>query len=442
MDKTFKIALVGRPNVGKSALFNRIIKRRAAIVEDVEGITRDRLYSKAELFGKNFEVIDTGGLSSDKTAPFYKEVRQQTLLAIEEADSIIFVVDNKVGVTALDEEVAKLLHRTKKPVCLAVNKVDNLHSYEEYPYYSLGIESVVPVSALQGNQVVELLEKALETYDESIHKADVDPSIKVAIIGRPNVGKSTLLNKILGDNRAAVSKKAGTTRDSIDARITIDGNPYIFIDTAGIRKKKSESEVVDKFAFMRTQKAIERADVCLLLIDATVGLTAEEKKILRMVELLGKSCMLLANKWDLVNNVRMEHCSLSLRKDCTFSQNLPLVFISAETGRNVEKIFIEIQAIHDSQTREIPTPELNKFMEKTLQMVHPPMIQGKRLRIYYLTQISKAPLVFKLFINKKELMTLSYKRYIMNQFREHFAIKGCPLILKLQGKAKRESALT
>ncbi|MCH9631226.1 MAG: GTPase Der [Chlamydiia bacterium] len=442
MDKSFKIALVGRPNVGKSALFNRIIKRRSAIVEDIEGITRDRLYAKAELFGKEFEVIDTGGLEQDKTTPFYDEVRAQTLLAIEEADSIVLVVDSKVGVTTLDEEVAKLLHRTKKPVCVAVNKVDNFHGYVEYPYYSLGIEKVVPVSALQGNQVVELLEAALVTYDPKIHTMETDPAIRVAIIGRPNVGKSTLLNEILGDNRVAVSKKAGTTRDSIDARITVDDKPYVFIDTAGIRKKKSESEVVEKFAFMRTQKAIERADVCVLLFDATEGLTAEEKKILRTVELLGKSCLLLANKWDLMKNTRMEHCSLSLRTDCSFSQNLPLVFISAKTGRNLDKVFSEIQKIYDAQTREISTPELNKFMEKTLQMVHPPMIKGKRLRIYYLTQINKAPLVFKLFINKKELMTLSYKRYILNQFREHFAIKGCPVILRLQGKAKRESALT
>lgn len=430
---------MGRPNVGKSALFNRVIKKRTAIVEDIEGITRDRLYADAELFGKEFQVIDTGGLSQDKTAPFYEEVRKQTLLGIEEADSIVLVLDHRVGVTALDEEVAKLLHRTNKPVYLAVNKVDDLQGFVEFPYFSLGIETVIPVSALQGNNIVEMLELALSTYDQKIHTKEEDDSIKVAIIGRPNVGKSTFLNQVLKEERAAVSEIAGTTRDSIDAKVSIHGTSFVLIDTAGIRKKKSEKEVVEKFAFIRTQAAIERADVCCLIFDANEGLTLEEKRILSTIEKSGKSCVLVANKWDLVSNTRMEHCAKDLRQDCPFAKNLPLIFMSAKTGRNAPSVFTAIEKVQASQTKEIPTSELNKFMEKTLQLTHPPMIKGKRLRIYYLTQVSKAPLVFKLFINKKELMTLSYRKYILNQFREHFDVKGCPVFLKLQGKVRRET---
>ena len=437
MSHHFKIALVGRPNVGKSALFNRIIRSRAAIVEDIEGITRDRLYGEAELFGKEFQVIDTGGLSQDKAAPFFDEVRAQTLIAIEEADSVVLVIDHKIGVTSLDEEVAKLLHRTKKPVCVAVNKVDHLDGFVDYPYFSLGIEKVFGISALQGTNIVELLEEALSSYIEPKPPENEEKSIKLAIIGRPNVGKSTFLNQVLNDERAAVSEIAGTTRDSIDAEVVCEGNAYTLIDTAGIRKKKSESEVVEKFAFIRTQRAIERADICALVFDAKEGLTVEEKKILRTIEQLGKSCVLLANKWDLVKETRMEHCAKDLRMDNPFFQNLPLLFISAKTGRNMDKVFALVQKVHLSQTKEISTPELNKFMEKAMQMVHPPMIKGKRLRVYYLTQVSRAPLVFKLFVNNKDLMTLSYQRYLLNQFREHFDVKGCPIKFKLQGKVRK-----
>lgn len=439
MKKSFKIALVGRPNVGKSALFNRIIKKRLSIVEDIEGITRDRLYAKAELFGKTFEVIDTGGLSQDKNAPFHEEIQKQTRYALEEADSVIFVIDGRIGVTALDEEVAKMLLRTKKPVCLAVNKIDNLENFQAFPYYGLGIEKIIPVSAMQGNHIVELLDEALLTYDEKLHIEKEEPAIKVAIIGRPNVGKSTLLNQVLGDHRAAVSNIAGTTRDSIDAPVTIDDTNYVLIDTAGIRKKKSEKEVVDKFAFIRTENAIERADICLLMFDGSVGLSVEEKRILQTIEEAGKGCILLANKWDLVKSVRMEHCRTNLHIDCPFSENLPLLFISAKNGRNVSQIFTEVKKLYDAQNRAITTADLNKFMEKTLQKVHPPMIQGKRLRIYYLTQISKAPLIFKFFVNKKELLPLSYRKYIINQFREHFAIQGCPIIFKIQSKIDRRA---
>ena len=437
-----KVALVGRPNVGKSALFNRIVGRRLAIVSDEEGVTRDRLYAVTEIFGRPIEVIDTGGVTRDESIPFFKEIGEQTLLAIEEADSLIMVVDGRLGVTTWDEEVAKLLHRTKKPVCVAVNKVDD-HHFEKWqaPFYTLGFSKVVGVSAQQGFHIAELLEMALEDVP-CLEKKEVQEGaeeIKVAIVGRPNVGKSTLLNHILGERRSLVSEIPGTTRDAIDASIEIEGQKYRLIDTAGIRKKKGEHEVVDKFAAIRTEKAIERADVCLVVFDAEVGLTIEEKKILSELERLGKGCVLVANKWDLLKGVRMEHCSLTLRHDAAFTEYLPLVFASAKTGRNVFKLFEEVQAVYKMLHYRVGTGELNRFIEKVIQKYHPPMIQGRRLRIYYLTQKSVAPVAFILFINHLELMTRTYQRYLVKALRETFGFRGCAIKFQLQSKKKEKA---
>jgi len=437
MTKPVKIALVGRPNVGKSALFNRIVGKRISIVDEQEGVTRDRLYAKTEVFGTEIEMIDTGGVTTDSAIPFFEEIREQTLLAIEEADSLIMVVDSRLGVTSFDEDVAKVLHRTKKPVCVAVNKVDD-HSFEKWttPFYSLGFSNVVGVSAKQGFQIAELLEAALKDcpVDDTVFHDEYPNAIKLAIVGRPNVGKSTLLNHILGEKRSMVSDIPGTTRDAIDAYVEIEGQPYLLIDTAGIRKKKSENEVVDKFAAIRTEKAIERADVCLLVFDAEKGLTIEEKKILSELERLGKGCVLAANKWDLLKGVRMEHCSFVLHKDAAFTEHLPLVFISAITGRNISKIFDEVRRVHQMLNYQVGTGELNRFIEKAIQKYHPPMIQGRRLRIYYLTQKSKAPIEFILFINHLELMTKTYQRYLLKALREAFGFHGCAIRFKLQSK--------
>lgn len=443
MSKLHKIALVGRPNVGKSALFNRIVGHRIAIVSDEEGVTRDRLYAKTEVFGKMVEVIDTGGVTNDSKIPFFQEIQEQTLLAVEEADSLIMVVDGVVGLTSFDEEVAKVLHRTKKPVCVAVNKIDH-PSYEPKiaQFYSLGFSKVIGVSAQQANQIAELLEQSMEPLEDAITPEEIvhDGRIKVAIIGRPNVGKSTLLNQVLGERRSMVSDIPGTTRDSIDVELEIEGNKYLLIDTAGIRKKKSENEAVEKFAAVRTERAIDRADVCLLVFDAQQGLTIEEKRILAYIETLGKGCVLLANKWDLVKNTRMEHCVTGLYADASFTQCLPLLFISAVTGRNLSKIFEEVKKVYDLLHFRITTGELNRFVEKAIQKYHPPMIQGKRLRVYYLTQRTVAPIEFVLFINKVDLMTQSYQRYLVNSLREAFGFKGCPIKFKLQGKKKPEPA--
>lgn len=447
MTEHIKIALVGRPNVGKSALFNRIVGKRIAIVNEQEGVTRDRLYAKTEFFGSTYQVIDTGGVTSDAAIPFFEEIKEQTLLAIEEADALIMVVDAQVGLTSFDEEVAKILHRTKKPVCVAVNKIDH-QSFEEKigPFYAMGFSQVIGVSAQQGYQIAELIEMAVASCQEPELVEEQYEGIKIAIIGRPNVGKSTILNQVLGTRRSMVSAIPGTTRDSIDATVELEGERFLVIDTAGIRRKKGEKEVVDKFAALRTEKAIHRADVCLLVFDAQVGLTIEERKILSQIEELGKGCVLVANKWDLLKDIRMEHCALSLRQEAPFTQQLSLIFVSGKTGRNLDKLFAEAKRVYTMLHHRVTTGELNRFVEKAIQRYHPPMIQGKRLRIYYLTQKSVAPIEFILFVNRTELMTLTYQKYLMKSLREEFGFQGCPIRFKLQGKklqqAKRTGAIT
>lgn len=436
MKKT-KIAIIGRPNVGKSALFNRIIKKRVAIVDEMEGVTRDRLYGEAEAFGRSFEIIDTGGINETHEIPFAEEVRRQAEIAVEEADSLIMVVDGRVGLTTLDENVAHLLLKSGKPLVLAVNKVDNAHE-EGYtaPFYTLGIEAVIPISATHGHNVAELLELALTPCPEK-EEGETFQGIKVAIIGRPNVGKSTLINTLLNEERCVVSPIAGTTRDAIDVTVEFDGEMYTFIDTAGIRRKKSEHEVVDKFAAIRTERAIERADVCLLMIDSQEGMTTQEKRIARMIETQGKGCLIFCNKWDLVKGFRMEHCKKSLELEASFLSYCPTLFGSAQTGRKLADIFSSIQEIYRELHKRITTGQLNKFIEKAMQKVHPPMLRGKRLRVYYMAQVDQKPPRFVFFVNNPDFMEESYKKYLVNQFRETYKFTGVPLVFYLKGKKQR-----
>ncbi len=438
--KRLKIALVGRPNVGKSALFNRLCKKRIAIVDEAEGITRDRLYADADFFGNPIQVIDTGGIDPRTKVPFQEEIRRQAEIALEEADAVVMVVDGQVGPTALDEEVAHLLLRKGKPLCVAVNKVDDRSKILlMHPFYSLGIPRVVAVSALQGFQIAELLEEALRGIEWPQEEEQViDHGIKIAIVGRPNVGKSTMLNYILGETRCVVSPEAGTTRDSIDVQIQVEGDHFTLIDTAGIRRKRAEHEVVDKFAAIRTERAIERADICLFMLDAKEGLTAQEKRIAQKIEEAGKGCILVFNKWDLLEGYRMEHCLQALQYEAPFLQHCPTLFTSAHTGRNVGKIFGLIREVHEQLNRRITTGQLNRFVEKVLQKYHPPMLQGKRLRLYYMAQVQVAPPHFVLFVNKPELMVDTYKKYMINQFRETYGFAGAPLIFVLRGREERE----
>ncbi len=443
MKNHLKLALVGRPNVGKSALFNRISKKRIAIVDEAEGITRDRLYTDAEVFGQVFEVIDTGGINPQSDAPFQEEIRRQAEIAIVEADVIVMVVDAVVGLTLLDEFVGKLLLRTKKPVILAVNKVDDLDKLSLlYPFYSLGISRMVAVSATQGFQIAELLEEAFKglTFPNPSDEK-TDKNICIAITGRPNVGKSTLVNYLLDEQRCVVSPIAGTTRDSIDVEVEANGQRFTLIDTAGIRRKKSEHEAVDKFAAIRTERAIDRADICVFMIDAVRGITIQDQKIVKEIETQGKGCILLLNKWDLVKGCRMEHCLKSIEIELPFLSHCPMLFVSAQSGRNLEKLFETIVEVHAQQTRRVTTGQLNKFLEKVIQKCHPPMLGGKRLRIYYMAQVDVQPPRFVMFVNKTELMVETYKKYMINQFREMYGFAGSPIEFFLKGRQKKEEPL-
>lgn len=438
MSKIPKLAIVGRPNVGKSALFNRICKRKIAIVDEAEGVTRDRLYSESDFFGFPFQVIDTGGINPRSTVPFNEEIKRQAEIAIEEADTIVMVVDAQIGMTTLDHELAQILMRTKKPLCLAVNKIDdNSQEHLIYQFQPLGIQRKVAVSATHNWHIAELLEVAFADLPRD--QESTDPSanaIKVAIVGRPNVGKSSLINYLLDDNRCIVSPIPGTTRDSVDVSFTSDGVLYTLIDTAGIRRKHAEHDVVDKFAAIRTERAIERADHCLLMLDAQEGMTTQEKKIANTIEEAGKGCILLLNKWDLVKGFRMEHCLKEIEDEVSFLRHCPKLYISAITGRNVDKIFETVQQVEVATQTRIPTHQLNKLVVASMQKNHPPMIMGKRLRIYYMAQVAIQPPKFVLFVNYPNLMTESYRKYLYNQLRETYAFTGVPISLHLKGRQK------
>lgn len=452
-----KIAIIGRPNVGKSALFNRLCNQRLSIVDEQEGVTRDRLYANAEFFGRQVCLIDTGGIDRISSLPFNQLVLKQSETAIREADAVIFVVDGQVGPTLLDQEVAKLLLRSQKPVILAVNKVD--HASNEgliHQFHSLGVQNLMAVSAVQGYQIAELMERVLALFPQPVMEEEehseedvllpstqvlLEPEmIRVAIAGRPNVGKSTLLNCLLGEDRAIVSPIAGTTRDAVDHSITVDGQKFLLIDTAGIRRKCREHEAIDKFAAVRTKNALERADVVLLILDANQGMTAQEKRIASDIEMLGKSCILIFNKWDLVQGFRMEHVLRAVHAEVPFLTHCPALFLSALTKRNTPKIFPAVRQVFADRSQRITTGILNKFIEKCVQKYHPPMLTGKRLRIYYMTQVQIAPPKFVFFVNRPELMTPPYLKYLTNQFREAFRFSGCPLFFDLRGKSEEAAS--
>jgi GTP-binding protein len=432
-----KIALVGRPNVGKSALFNRICQKRISIVDEQEGITRDRLYAESEVFGRPFILIDTGGIDTSEKMPFNHEIRRQAEIAIREADVVILVVDGQIGPHPLDEEVAKILLHSQKKVIVAVNKIDQAsEEIKIHEFHSLAVRDLVAVSAVQGFQIAELLEKAIALLPEMEEAFPPPPTgaIRVAIVGRPNVGKSTLLNHLLKEERSIVSPIAGTTRDAIDVTVSHGGQEFVLIDTAGIRRKKAEKEVVDKFAAIRTEEAVEKADVCILVLDSFEGFTTQEKRIASEIEEKGKSCILLFNKWDLVKNFRMEHALKGVREEIPFVNHCPTLFISALKEKNLERIFPLVKEVYEERLKRITTGMLNKFIEGCLHKYHPPLMTGKRLRIYYMTQVEINPPKFVLFVNNTALLTDTYKKYILNQFRLSYKFSGCPLTLELRGK--------
>lgn len=451
MSSPFKVALIGRPNVGKSALFNRICQKRLAIVDAEEGVTRDRHYAAAEYFGTPFLIVDTGGIDPKSRLPFADAVKKQAEEAIAEADALILVVDGQSGLTSLDCELATLLLRTKKPLCLAINKIDDLafQATHLYPFHKLGIKRLISVSASHNWQIAELLEAALpasimqktkpdQDVDEGIEaQGETSRTIHLALVGRPNVGKSSLVNSLLQEERCIVSPLPGTTRDSIDTAIQWENTPFVLIDTAGVRRKRAEHEPVDKFAAIRTQEAMSRADVCLLLLDAERGLTSQDKKIAKEIEELGKGCVILFNKWDLVKGYRMEHCLKSIEEQAPFLHHCPKLFISAKMGRNLDKIWPLAIEVYEEWSRRLTTGQLNKCIGDAMQKTPPPMLQGKRLRVYYSTQITTSPPTFLLFVNYPHLMNDTYKKYLSNQLRLRFGFSGAPLLLQLKARTRR-----
>lgn len=429
MNKTPTIAIVGRPNVGKSSLFNRLCQKRVSIVADIEGVTRDFLIEEGSFFDKKFHLIDTGGIAG-KEISFSKEIEEKVEKVIDFSDLVILVIDGQVGVQLGDISIAKKLLHKKKKIILAVNKMDRLGEDAEI-YSSLGIKDKVAISCSHGHGIEELLNKACSYLPEK-KETENPSSMEIAIVGKPNVGKSTLMNYLLKEKRSIESEIAGTTRDRISAPF----DNLVLVDTAGIRKKKSEKNIMEKFAASCTKEAIDKSKICLVLLDSSEGFTAEDKKIVRLLEKEGKGIILLFNKWDKVKEVRMEHYAKEIKECNKVLSYYPMLFISAQTGRNVDKIKTLIDQVTKELDKKITTPELNDLIKKAMERYHPPMLFGKRLKVYYATQIASFPPRFSLFINQKRLVSKTYQKYLIHELRKAFGFFGAPVYLHLKDKKK------
>ena len=437
------VAIVGRPNVGKSLLFNKLTGQRTSIVEDTPGVTRDRIYGDCEWCNRHFSLVDTGGIEPSTDNDMLKFMRRQAEIGIELADAIIMVVDVRSGVTAADQDVATMLRKSKKPVALAVNKCDSigLVNPDAFEFYSLGIGDLFETSAVHGHGTGDLLDWVLENIPEEDKNEDEDDIIKVAIVGKPNVGKSSLLNRILGEERVIVSNVAGTTRDAIDSYYENDTGKYCFIDTAGMRRKSKVDDIIEKYSNMRTVAAIERADVCLILIDANDGVTEQDTKIAGLVHEAGKAAIIVVNKWDAVENKEtntMRDKELAVRDGLAYMPYAPVVFLSALTGQRVDRIFQTIQDVHEQNTKRITTGALNSVLADATSRVQPPTDKGRRLKIYYMTQASTKPPHFVIFCNDARLFHFSYQRYLENQIREVFGLMGTPIRITIRQKGDKE----
>lgn len=436
------VAVVGRPNVGKSTLFNRIVEERISIVEDTPGVTRDRIYAEAEWLNNTFTIIDTGGLEPESDDIILKKIYTQAQIAIETADVILFVVDVKTGVTDSDMQVANILRKANKPIILVVNKVDDLKKYgmDIYEFYQLGIGEPFGVSAGQAIGLGDLLDEVVKNFPKVLEKEQEDDVIKVAIIGKPNVGKSSLVNKILGEDRVIVSDIAGTTRDAVDSHYEKDGQRYAFIDTAGMRRKSKVKEYIEKYSIIRAVTAVERADVCILMINATEGITDQDTKIAGIAHEAGKPTIIVVNKWDLIekDNKTMNNFIKEIDKEFKYMSYAPKMFISALTGQRVNKIFETINYCSQNSTRRISTGMLNDVLIEAMALNQPPAEKGRPLKIYYITQVSVKPPTFILFVNDPELLHFSYKRYIENQIRDAFGFTGTPIHFITRNKSERD----
>ena len=425
------VAIVGRPNVGKSTLFNKIVGKRMSIVDDTPGVTRDRIYSKAEWRSREFMLVDTGGIEPESKDVILSQMREQAQLAIDSADVIIFVADVRTGVTASDISVAQMLQKSGKPIVLCVNKCDSVGDLppEIYEFYNLGLGDPIAVSSVHGHGTGDLLDAVIDSTDWDSEDDYDDDYIKVAIIGKPNAGKSSLVNKIAGENRMIVSDKAGTTRDAVDTIVQYNDNKYVLIDTAGIRRKSRVSDDVEKYSVLRAFMAVDRADVCVMMIDAAEGFTEQDSKIAGYAHEQGKATVIAINKWDLIekDGKTMQEFTKKLEVDFSFMSYAPFVFISAKTGQRLDKLFELINYTVEQNARRITTGKLNELLSYAVARVQPPTDKGKRLKLFYLTQPSVKPPTFVCFCNKKDLFHFSYQRYIENQIRETFGLDGTPI---------------
>lgn len=436
------IAIVGRPNVGKSMLFNRIAGKRLSIVEDTPGVTRDRLYASSDWAGHDFDMVDTGGIEPSTDNEILLFMRQQALLAIETSTVIVFVCDITTGVTAADQEVANMLLRSRKPVVLAVNKCDSIGPVNPdiYEFYTLGLGDPIPVSAVHGHGTGDVLDRCVEYFTDDESATEDEEVVKVAIIGKPNVGKSSLVNRILGETRVIVSNMAGTTRDAVDSYFENEHGKFMFVDTAGIRRKSKVDDRIEKFSVMRAQMAVERCDVCLILIDAREGVTEQDTKVAGMAHEAGKACIVVVNKWDLVekDGKTMDKMRADVQRDLSYMTYAPILFISALTGQRVDRLFELITFVNDQNAMRITTGMLNNVLSDATARVQPPTDKGRRLKIYYMTQVGIRPPTFVAFCNNAELFHFSYQRYLENQIRAVFGLEGTPIRLIVREKGDKE----
>ena len=436
------VAIVGRPNVGKSMLFNKLVGQRLSIVEDTPGVTRDRLYAEAEWRNRKFDLVDTGGIEPSADSEILAFMRQQAEIAIDHATVIVFLCDIKTGLTASDQEVANMLLRSGKPVVLAVNKMDQVgHTNPDiYEFYNLGLGDPIAVSAVHGHGTGDLLDECFRYFPPEDEEEEDDDVIKVAIIGKPNVGKSSLVNRILGEKRVIVSDMAGTTRDAVDSYFENAKGKYLFIDTAGMRKKARVDDRIEKFSVLRATMAIERCDVCLIMIDANEGVTEQDTKVAGLAHEAGKACIIVVNKWDAIekDDKTMDRMRQDVRRDLAYMTYAPIVFISALTGQRVDRLFDLINYVSDQAAMRITTGMLNTVLADATARVQPPTDKGRRLKIYYMTQVGIRPPHFVVFCNDSRLFHFSYQRYLENQIRATFGLEGTPIRLTIRQKSDKE----
>ena len=436
------VEIVGRPNVGKSTFFNYIVGKRISIVEDTPGVTRDRIYAEANWRGRNFTLIDTGGIEPESEDIIISQMRDQADIAIDIADVIVFVTDIKQGITEADKEIALMLKKSKKPIVLVCNKADNFGKVTDdiYEFYNLGIGEPYAVSSVNAIGIGDVLDAIYEHFPEKDLNEDDDTVIKVAIIGKPNVGKSSLVNKILGENRVIVSNIAGTTRDAIDSSFENEFGKYVFIDTAGIRRKSKVKENLERYSVMRSLLAVERADVCILMIDANEGVTEQDAKIAGEAHEAGKGIIIAVNKWDEYEkeNGTLEKYKKEVYSKLSYLSYAPMIFISAKTGQRVNKLYELINTVANQNAMRISTAVLNQVLNEAIAIVQPPTDKGKRLKIYYMTQGSTKPPTFVVFVNDKKLFHFSYERYLVNQLRKEFVLTGTPIRMIVREKKEKD----